>query len=88
MIIEVFKFSLNGKRPSNSKLRIDQIDHKFQVIKAKWENVKCLMCVKFSRNVHPTTVELLKLDLLNTDTFLVNEEIEKVGKIVKSMLES
>ncbi|MCD6403153.1 MAG: hypothetical protein J7K98_02390 [Candidatus Aenigmarchaeota archaeon] len=86
ILIEAFKFSLKSKSPSNSKVRIDQVDHRFQVIKARWPNVKCIMCVEFDREIHPATVEILKLDLMNTDAFLVNDEIEKLGKIIRREL--
>ncbi len=75
-IIEVSKFSLKKMKLTNTRLRIGNIDHRFQMLKMKYPAIKTILCIRFfdKEFIHKEhTEELVSKELLNTDFLFIND---------------
>ena len=82
--IEVFNHTMGGKS-KNTKGKVRSIDHRFQSIKIKNPNVKTMIIMKLTGR--PILLDFVKksldMEILNTDTMLINQEIQNLPEFLK-----
>jgi hypothetical protein len=88
VIIEAFKFHVKNGNFNGVRTRVGIVDHRFQLIKLSFTNVKTTMIIKLDGElpVRENVKELLELEVINTDGILINEEIENLPSIVEKIL--
>jgi len=82
-IIEIFDFGIKNKSVSYSKVRIRDVDQRFQMIKAVYPNVKTLLGIRFlgKKILEELAMKSLEREVINTD-FIVLNNFENIPKII------
>jgi hypothetical protein len=87
IVIEVFRHTMGGKS-RNTKSKVRSIDHRFQSIKLKNPKMRTITIMKLTGKA--VLLDLIKKDLnreiLNTDTMLINQEIQNLPDLLKEAL--
>lgn len=87
IVMETFDFSLRSKSVSNSKIRIREIDHKFQSIKLRNPLTKTILVIKFTNKEflnRKLAEDVISSELLNTDHLIIND-VSKIVRITKEI---
>ncbi len=88
IIIECTSINIGARKISNNRNTICNIDHRFQMLKMKNPNLITIMILRFTgKPVYmPNVKKLIETEILNTDYYIINDEIEKIPKLVKNIL--
>ncbi|MBI2110336.1 hypothetical protein HYT51_00975, partial [Candidatus Woesearchaeota archaeon] len=84
--IETFCYS-NCKKKGNIKTKTSLVDHRFQSLKLEYPDLVTIMCVKIVGKpiLEDYVKRYLKIELMNTDYFLLNGEVKKLLQIVDNI---
>ena len=87
IVIECFLFR-KSITTRNWKFKAQIIDHRFQALKMKNSNLITIMVVKSTgRPILDSYVKkAIQVEILNTDYFLINKEIERLPDLIKEIM--
>ena len=65
----------------NITFRIAYIDHRFQLLKLKYPNIKTFMIIKCDESITNLVKRIIERETVNTDFYFVNEVNNLANKI-------